>query len=82
MISSAWHSVRFVFMFCLDTVMIVKLRLPAMPVMKRSPPPRSSVPPTIIVPGSSGRLVLRMFRAMPRSLTGWIDSSCMTEAPM
>ena len=69
-------------MFRFATVMIVKLRLPAMPVMKRSPLPRSSAPSTIRVPGSSGRLVLRIFRAMPFSLTGRIDSSCMTEAPM
>ena len=69
-------------MLRLSTVRIVKLRRPAMPVIGRSSSLSLSMCSTMNVPGSSGRFVLRMFREMPFSLTGRMDSSCSTEAPM
>ena len=82
-ISSVRRSVSLVFMLCLNTDIIVKLRRPAMPVMKRSSSPDSrSTLSTIMVPGSAGALVFLMFSAMPFSFTGCTDSSCSTLAPM
>ena len=61
---------------------MVKFFRPAIPVMKRSLCSSSLTLSTIMVPGSCGRLVLRMFRGMPFSFTGCTDSSCRTEAPI
>ena len=64
-------------------VSTVKLRRPAMPVMKRwLSDSFALIDSIIIVPGLSGSLELRMFRGMFFSLTGRMNSSCSTDAPM
>ena len=82
-ISRASRRVSVAVMFRRVTVRMVKFRRPATPVMTLSCSSTSfSTVSTIMVPGSSGQLVLRMFRGMPFSFTGRMESSWRTEAPM
>ena len=62
-------------------VMTEKPFLPAIPVMMRSVS-YSFVPATIMVPGASGSLVLRMLIGMPALRTGKTASSWSTDAPI